>query len=961
MKYILMISLIVLLTNSVFSQQQELDEFLFGTFSYSPDNNTNYSNYNQIKEMGINSIYQTARRYIPSIQQQSNLDQLSQFKYIYAANSFPGDPNYPNFEQEKVDWIYYFSNAMYSKWEAEGDSKFNYNIKIKHNQTGNYTSGEAYTDYDGTTGWKSNQNSQPGDSLVYGPHYYQYPTYVYGSIDISIPIKYISNFRLRRGTYIPQEAAVVCTLQVLRGYHKVYEVSPGNWVADWIQEKVLKDTVLTTADLTENYKTITLIYNHGENSTQIKGDGNILPLTNTLPQKNADSSAFLLAGTSVQYKVIWSGSAPLYVDYIEVYDEKIWKFFFKENPLVLESRITQYISKFQNENPLFMNKLKYWATIDEPHSLDCYYPIAKLQEILDEQNAQQQLLTHYYPGYNLLRDMDSTFMHWMNIAKPKRLMYWFFPYLVNPDGSYYPDTKGLDLLRNSLQAASTYADTFFVALQTWGYLPNGSSNYYWLRPPTPSQLSAETMLTLAHGVKGFFYEIYYSQKSKLLWLPYPHDVFIVGMVDTLSNSVYPKRDIWYKGQEIGLRLNGTLGKTLLALNYTGKYLLLRQGIDITGTGNFAGDYISLQSTANPCNLHAGLFTKAGLNDGDHYYFLLTNQLTTNSTNVNVTVKPKTTGFTNIRFRNIEHSNNFDITFTGQTTQSLTLPAGEGHLYQVAPVVKYGGKLVYNDTIKTNTTLIDNMTIASGKVLQINSGKYYTLADTVNFENATSFITGEGYLDRSSGGWIIIKSWDKSVFKGKEGSHPKIIWSKHPDISNVIDYKIYRNYASEGWQFLTSKNGNIFEFVDTSIIIIEGYPQANEVTTEYRVTATYKPSKFVIETSPSNTINYHRVEGQGLEKQNPGSTINDFTYYLDQNYPNPFNPITTINYSLAANGFVELEVIDIIGKRVAVLVNEFQTKGNHNISFDASTLASGVYVYKMQSGSFTASKKLVLLK
>ena len=270
-------------------------------------------------------------------------------------------------------------------------------------------------------------------------------------------------------------------------------------------------------------------------------------------------------------------------------------------------------------------------------------------------------------------------------------------------------------------------------------------------------------------------------------------------------------------------------------------------------------------------------------------------------------------------------------------------------------------MVYNDTIKTNTTLIDNMTIASGKVLQINSGKYYTLADTVNFENATSFITGEGYLDRSSGGWIIIKSWDKSVFKGKEGSHPKIIWSKHPDISNVIDYKIYRNYASEGWQFLTSKNGNIFEFVDTSIIIIEGYPQANEVTTEYRVTATYKPSKFVIETSPSNTINYHRVEGQGLEKQNPGSTINDFTYYLDQNYPNPFNPITTINYSIAANGFVELEVIDIIGKRVTVLVNEFQTKGNHNISFDASSLASGVYIYKLQVGDFISSKKMILLK
>ncbi len=99
----------------------------------------------------------------------------------------------------------------------------------------------------------------------------------------------------------------------------------------------------------------------------------------------------------------------------------------------------------------------------------------------------------------------------------------------------------------------------------------------------------------------------------------------------------------------------------------------------------------------------------------------------------------------------------------------------------------------------------------------------------------------------------------------------------------------------------------------------------------------------------------------MEKQNSGFTINDFTYYLDQNYPNPFNPITTINYSIAANGFVELEVVDIIGKRVAVLVNEFQTKGNHNISFDASSLASGVYVYKIKAGDFVESKKMIFLK
>ena len=91
------------------------------------------------------------------------------------------------------------------------------------------------------------------------------------------------------------------------------------------------------------------------------------------------------------------------------------------------------------------------------------------------------------------------------------------------------------------------------------------------------------------------------------------------------------------------------------------------------------------------------------------------------------------------------------------------------------------------------------------------------------------------------------------------------------------------------------------------------------------------------------------------------TIPINSFQLHQNFPNPFNPITTINYSLAANGFVELEVVDIIGKRVAVLVNEFQTKGNHNISFDASTLASGVYVYKLKVGDFINIKKMILLK
>jgi hypothetical protein len=85
------------------------------------------------------------------------------------------------------------------------------------------------------------------------------------------------------------------------------------------------------------------------------------------------------------------------------------------------------------------------------------------------------------------------------------------------------------------------------------------------------------------------------------------------------------------------------------------------------------------------------------------------------------------------------------------------------------------------------------------------------------------------------------------------------------------------------------------------------------------------------------------------------------YSLKQNYPNPFNPVTTIAYTLAASGKVELKVYDILGREVKTLVNEVQQQGPHTVSFNASNLASGVYFYRIESGYFSAIKKMVLVK
>lgn len=79
------------------------------------------------------------------------------------------------------------------------------------------------------------------------------------------------------------------------------------------------------------------------------------------------------------------------------------------------------------------------------------------------------------------------------------------------------------------------------------------------------------------------------------------------------------------------------------------------------------------------------------------------------------------------------------------------------------------------------------------------------------------------------------------------------------------------------------------------------------------------------------------------------------------YPNPFNPVTNISFALPVASNVEIKVYDLLGKEVAVLVNEFKTKGIHSVKFDAGNLASGIYFYTIRAGSFTETKKLLLVR
>ncbi len=86
-----------------------------------------------------------------------------------------------------------------------------------------------------------------------------------------------------------------------------------------------------------------------------------------------------------------------------------------------------------------------------------------------------------------------------------------------------------------------------------------------------------------------------------------------------------------------------------------------------------------------------------------------------------------------------------------------------------------------------------------------------------------------------------------------------------------------------------------------------------------------------------------------------------SFSLLQNYPNPFNPVTNIEYNLNSDELVNLTVYDILGRKVTELVNELKSAGNHKVTFDATNLTSGIYIYRIQVGNFSQVNKMMLVK
>ncbi len=118
---------------------------------------------------------------------------------------------------------------------------------------------------------------------------------------------------------------------------------------------------------------------------------------------------------------------------------------------------------------------------------------------------------------------------------------------------------------------------------------------------------------------------------------------------------------------------------------------------------------------------------------------------------------------------------------------------------------------------------------------------------------------------------------------------------------------------------------------------------------------------------SDTARFHIIDYSkslnnvitSIEEENHSGINNEFK--LHQNYPNPFNPTTKISYTISKDAQIELKVVDILGKEVATLVDDFQTAGNYEVKFNADNLTAGVYFYRLSNGQHHQVKKLTLIK
>jgi len=156
-----------------------------------------------------------------------------------------------------------------------------------------------------------------------------------------------------------------------------------------------------------------------------------------------------------------------------------------------------------------------------------------------------------------------------------------------------------------------------------------------------------------------------------------------------------------------------------------------------------------------------------------------------------------------------------------------------------------------------------------------------------------------------------------------------------------------NLYASSWEsgvFSTNINANTWQAVG-----LGGFGVSSvmvNMTTNSVIVGTSNGTLFRLNDSPSNIKGYNDLP---------------YSFSLEKNYPNPFNPSTTIEFSIANREQVTLNIYNVLGELVETIVNEYLEAGNYKVNFNGNNLTSGIYIYNIQAGNYSASKKMILVK
>jgi len=946
---------------------QTPEPILFGTYlasSYHPEITYHRFNDSNLVKIGFNTIIQTVMHPVihnklfttEPIKWHDNRIPLgsSSFSNIVALNSY-----WNKEDEQQVDWVKILTHGAYNKWEVEGRNVFQSNI-IKMVRDQNHTS---LFNLDGVVGIQSSSLSphQSDIVMISGPGMYQDPNYKVEDRDDADYIPYYADFRMKIGM-IPIINTVVCTLRVRVDYPVYF----GNTVTG--QTKILAQRTLTSDDLSTGFITERLTY-------QISGLGKTTELEPEFITQT-DQEYVLISASKIYYEVIIpQGVNPslfghLFVDYIEVSETRIWG----ENgePNQIEQQLGNYNDIWDSIDvgSVYSDKIKYFYTMDEPHSFDHYLPYQKVeavQKTLNDSLKNKQMLTKIYPEWSGEKEGINIIDKWAEVAKPRKLMFWYYTIFNEQEGTYISQLQ----LRTRIQEAARYDKDFFYTAQTWGsknkdyigVVPSKDYHYYKYRTPTGNQVLGQSMLALAYGCKGLFYETYYSYLSRADgW----GDYFVEGLVGEHYDYDYDKPRLNDFGLydtivSLGKRLKGPLGNLLAKMKFSGEesYIYDRwDGTRVPEVFNSTklrifGDGIPVYPSTRMINL--GVTRLQPKNEyylrGDYYFLHNQNtfdNVTPNTENIftynNLHVGLSVTGLLNWRFYDIEGGNDFRFTNNSTEidfTEIIPIGKGDGRLYRLISLAASTGTFLTDEVIPSGEIISSEgaITVPTGVTLKIEGN--YTLTDSLIIEDggvltlepgSTLYCAGDIYINGTETNKVTInflqpnESKQNSIYLGRESSA-------------IIKYAQIKNgysgiTATNGFDALIIDNCNFTNISHSALLLNgNGYDNAkikNNTYTNCDYAGFFSNlSSVVINSDSANTTS---------------------GYYFSK-----------IEYALPKEGLVTIKLFDITGRLVKQLVNEQKPSGRHKTTIESGNLASGIYIYSLRVNDININKKLVILK